>query len=55
MKNTVLIAGLLLALCLAAPAKADCSETYTGNAYTNISCPKLGIHHRELHYGNTHV
>jgi hypothetical protein len=36
MKKTMLIAGSLLALCLAAPAKADSSETYTGNAYTNF-------------------
>ena len=42
MKKTMLIAGLLLALCLAAPAKADSSETYTGNAYTNIPVPSSG-------------
>jgi PEP-CTERM motif len=42
MKKTLLIVGPLLALCLAAPAKADSSETYTGNAYTNIPMPSSG-------------
>jgi hypothetical protein len=42
MKKTLLIVGSLLALCLAASAKADSSETYTGNAYTNIPVPSSG-------------
>jgi PEP-CTERM motif len=37
MKKTMLIAGSLLALCLAAPAKADSVDTYTGNPYTTVS------------------
>jgi PEP-CTERM motif len=37
MKKTMLITGSLLALCLAAPAKADSVDTYTGNPYTTVS------------------
>jgi hypothetical protein len=42
MKKTMLITGSLLALCLAAPAKADSTETYTGNPYTTIAVPSSG-------------
>jgi hypothetical protein len=42
MKQTLLVVGSLLALCVAASAKADSSETYIGNAYTNISVPSSG-------------
>jgi hypothetical protein len=38
--STVLYA--LLAVCLAAPIKADTRETYTGNPYTTIAVPSSG-------------
>jgi PEP-CTERM motif len=42
MKKAMLIAGPLLVLCLAATAKADSSETYTGNSYTTVGAPGSG-------------
>jgi len=42
MKKTMLITGSLLVLCLAAPAKADSVDTYTGNPYTTIAVPSSG-------------
>ena len=36
MKKTIFVTCGLLAMCLAAPAKADSVESYTGNAYTTV-------------------
>jgi hypothetical protein len=37
MKKTIFVTCAVLAMCLAAPAKADSVESYTGNTYTNVS------------------
>ena len=42
MKMTIFVTCGLLAMCLAAPAKADSVESYTGNAYTTIAVPSSG-------------
>lgn len=40
--KTILVACGLLAMCLAAPAKADSVETYNGNTYTTVAVPSSG-------------
>jgi hypothetical protein len=42
MKKTIFVTCGVLAMCLAAPAKADSVESYTGNTYTNVSVPSSG-------------
>ncbi len=42
MKKTIFVTCGALAMCLAAPAKADSVESYTGNTYTNVSVPSSG-------------
>lgn len=42
MKTTIFVTCGLLLMCLAAPAKADSVESYTGNAYTTVSVPSSG-------------
>ena len=42
MKKTTFVACGVLAMCLAAPAKADSVETYNGNTYTTVSVPSSG-------------
>jgi PEP-CTERM motif len=42
MKKTIFVTCGVLAMCLAAPVKADSVESYTGNAYTTVSVPSSG-------------
>jgi|SRR5580700_11498759 hypothetical protein len=42
MKKTIFVTCGVLAMCLAAPVKADSVESYTGNTYTNVSVPSSG-------------
>ncbi len=42
MKKTIFVTCGVLAMLFAAPAKADSVESYTGNAYTNVSVPSSG-------------
>ena len=42
MKKTIFVTCGVLAMCLAAPVKADSVESYTGNAYTNVTVPSSG-------------
>jgi hypothetical protein len=42
MKKTIFVTCGVLAMCLAAPVKADSVESYTGNAYTNVAVPSSG-------------
>jgi hypothetical protein len=41
-KKTIFVTCGVLAMCLAAPVKADSVESYTGNTYTNVSVPSSG-------------
>jgi hypothetical protein len=42
MKKTIFVTCGVLAMCFAAPVKADSVESYTGNTYTNVSVPSSG-------------
>ena len=42
MKKTIFVTCGVLAMCLAAPAKADSVESYTGNTYTTVPVPGSG-------------
>ena len=42
MKKTIFVTCGVLAMCLAAPAKADSVESYTGNTYTTVPVPSSG-------------
>lgn len=42
MKKTIFVTCGVLAMCLAAPAKADSVESYTGNTYTTVPVSSSG-------------
>jgi hypothetical protein len=42
MKKTIFVTCGVLAMCLAAPAKADSVESYTGNTYSTVPVPSSG-------------